>query len=312
MKIKNEVQDPHFEELPIHLKSKWNADISSQLCQRLNFLWKSANALVHNSRENSCSLSGEFIKLVQDNGVEIPSSILKRVCKFCCCILIPSLTCKTAIRDRGENNRKRKSYLGKTVREKKEILLVCEICHKISDKEISRRKVKRRSNLPKGDTDQTVQITMPKNPVSNKAFSFLDFKSRRKSAPGRLNTNADFIPLSGDMLPTEKRQYFSQLNSFPIYDNGDTEKSTDLFVLEKEQRKKRRMSEGVGRASMGSSASSTLQLSRRGTDTPLSTSQKFKGSLLQKSSSFMKLENKSIFPRTSLGGLQNIFSKSPR
>ena len=234
-----------YEKLPMYLKSKWKADIPLHVCQRLNYLWKASHLMLTDSVETSRNLSQSFKKIVAEYGIDLPESIERNICKYCSVILIPSKTCKIQVHERNKNSRKKKSRDGKTCRDKKEFVVLCTMCNRVTLKEMGSKIVKRKVNikvmgasLPSSHPVDNQGSNGSKNPV--KGFSFLDDQvKRRQSAPGRMSAlkplgiSSDFIPIR---TPFNPNLLFSKKRPS---DDGSNE-TVDLIALERENKKKRR------------------------------------------------------------------------
>ena len=127
----------HHQQLPSNLKSSTHRDVPATVQDRVHYLWTlisstsmaaklastmgssedtSTSDSITNPNESTRGhldvlhrLSRDFMGLVKEHAIELPSAIQERHCRSCCVVLIPALTSSVRLRKRTHRSRVNRS-----------------------------------------------------------------------------------------------------------------------------------------------------------------------------------------------------------
>lgn len=123
----------HQQQLPSNLKSSTHRDVPATVQDRVHYLWtlisstsmaaKLASTTVSSEDTSTANpnestrghldvlhrLSRDFMGLVKEHAIELPSAIQERHCRSCCVVLIPALTSSVRLRKRTHRSRVNRS-----------------------------------------------------------------------------------------------------------------------------------------------------------------------------------------------------------
>jgi len=127
----------HHQQLPSNLKSSTHRDVPATVQDRVHYLWtlisstsmaaKLAKTTVSSEDTSTADsitnpnestrghldvlhrLSRDFMGLVKEHAIELPSAIQERHCRSCCVVLIPALTSSVRLRKRTHRSRVNRS-----------------------------------------------------------------------------------------------------------------------------------------------------------------------------------------------------------